>query len=81
MFTEMKNLFYRLVNRQDIFEKRNFELENTTETSKTAKKKKGENKPKKQKRYPKILGTTIYRQKDNSQSWRKYLETKQPTKD
>ena len=38
MLTEMKNLFHRLVNRQDMFEKRTFELENTTETSKTAKK-------------------------------------------
>ena len=34
----MKNLFHRLVNRQDMFEKRTFELENTKETSKTAKK-------------------------------------------
>ena len=80
MFTEMKNLFDRLVNSQDMFEKRIFELENTTETSKTAKKGE-EKKKKKQKRYPKILGTTINRQKDNSQSRRKYLETKQPTKD
>ena len=54
MFTEMKNLFDRLVNSQDMFEKRIFELENTTETSKTAKKGEGKKK-KKQKRYPKIL--------------------------
>ena len=48
---------------------------------KLQKKEKIKKKKKKQKRYPKILGTTINRQKDNSQSQRKYLEPKQPTKD
>ena len=56
MFTEMKNLFYRLVNRQDIFEKRNFELENTTETSKTAKKKKEKTNQRNRKDIQRFLG-------------------------
>ena len=84
MFTDMKNFLDRLVSRQDMFDKRIFELENTTETSKTANK--GEEKLKKKKkernkRYRRILGTTTNRQKGNCQSHRKYLETKQPTKD
>ena len=54
MLTEMKNLFHRLVNRQDMFEKRTFELENTTETSKTAKK--GEEKKRNGKDIQRFLG-------------------------
>ena len=48
MFTDMKNLLDRLVSRQDMFDKRIFELENTTETSKTANK--GEEKLKKKRK-------------------------------
>ena len=63
MFTEMKNLFDRLVNSQDMFEKRIFELENTTETSKTAKK--GEKKKKKKET-----------EKISKDSWDNYKQTK-----
>ena len=61
MLTEMKNLFHRLVNRQDMFEKRTFELENTTETLKTAKKRR-----RKKKETEKI----------SKDSWDNYKQTK-----
>ena len=62
MFTEMKNLFDRLVNSQDMFEKRIFELENTTETSKTAKKKRRKQ--------------TKETEKISKDSWDNYIQTK-----
>ena len=66
MFTDMKNLLDRLVSRQDMFDKRIFELENITETSKTANK--GEEKLKKKKERKK--------QKISKDSWDNYKQTK-----